>query len=106
MHSTFERLVKNMPVEQLPTTESTQLAAEIALMDVAVRQLATDIQSFDLDFDKEAAWADNTDMVTSISNALPTPHQTDSQLDESISERLHSGIVIEIKLSQTPVAPV
>jgi hypothetical protein len=102
IHSTFERLVKNVPVEQLPTTESTQLAAEIALMDVAVRQLATDIQSFDLDFDKEATWADNTDMVTSISNALPTPHQKDSQLDESISERLHSGIVIEIKLSRIP----
>ncbi|MES2000670.1 MAG: DUF1631 family protein [Pseudomonadota bacterium] len=102
MHSTFERLVKNVPVEQLPTTESTQLAAEIALMDVAVRQLDTDIQSFDLDFDNEAAWADNTDLVTGISNALPTPLQTDSQLDESIAERLHSGIVIEIKLSQTP----
>lgn len=102
MHSTFERLVKNVPVEQPPTTDSAQFSAEKALMDTAIRQLDTDIQSLDSYFDQEEESADKTDAAASINDAVPAPHEADVQFDENITERLHSGIFIEIKLSKTP----
>jgi hypothetical protein len=97
MHSTFERLIKNVPVEQPPTADNTQLAAEIALMEVAVRQLDSDIASFDLHFEPELASADTADALldgSAVEAAMPPV--------ESIIERLQSGVFIEIKLDKAP----
>ena len=97
MHSTFERLVKNLPVEQPPTADNTQLAAENALMEVAFRQLDTDIESFELRFEPELASADSADAMLNGSDV-----ETDMPPVESITERLQSGVFIEIKLGKTP----
>ena len=97
MHSTFERLIKNMPVEQPPAADNTQLAAENALMEVAFRQLDTDIESFDLRFELELASADTADVLLDGSAVEATMAPA-----ESITERLQSGVFIEIKLGKMP----
>lgn len=102
MHDTFERLVKNVAVEQPPTTDIPQHAAEKALMDAAIRQLDTDIQSLDSYFELEDTSASKADEVTISNDAGPPLQGADARFDENITARLHSGIVIEIKLSKTP----
>ena len=102
MHHTFERLVKNVAVEQPPTTDIPQRAAEKALMDAAIRQLDTDIQSLDSYFGPEETSADKADEVTISNDVVPASQGADARFDENITARLHSGIFIEIKLSKTP----
>lgn len=101
MHKSFEHLVKNVPVEQLPPTENAQRAAEVALLDGIIKQLDADILLFDSDFDQAEQLADATN-ATANTNSIDPTYETQTQFDDSITERLHSGIFIEIKLSETP----
>ncbi|MHB1675922.1 MAG: DUF1631 family protein [Sulfuriferula sp.] len=97
MHNTFERLIKDVPVESSPATDSARQIAEKVLMDAAIRQLDTDIQSFDNYFDREAA-AGQID--TGASGPVAAIPEADIQFDADIRDRLHSGIFIEIKLDK------
>lgn len=100
MHTNFERLVENVAVEHPPIMPDAQLAAEKALMDTMLRELDADIQSLDHYFDKEEA-VEQADAAASSATAH-LHSAAGAEFDESIIERLHSGIYIEIKLSKTP----
>lgn len=102
MHKSFEHLVKNVPVEQLPVTENAQRAAEVALLDGIIKQLDADILSFDADFDPEEESADPANAIANTDSIDPATQEAQIQFEDTITERLHSGIFIEIKLSTTP----
>ena len=101
IHKSFERLVKDVPVEQLPMTESAQRGAEVALLDATIKQLDTDILSFDADFELEEEPTQAKD-ATDLSNNDSATQKINALFDDNVAERLHSGIFIEIKLSKTP----
>lgn len=101
MHTNFERLVENMPVEQVAFTPDVQMAAEKALMETMLRELNADIQSLDNHFDDIAEPEAKADETNVIDGSEHNPAAL-AEFDESIIERLHSGIIIEIHLSKIP----
>lgn len=101
MHTNFERLVENVPVEQVAFTPDLQIAAEKALMETMLRELNTDIQSLDNHFDDIAEPEAKAGETNVIDGSEHNPAAL-AEFDESIIERLHSGIIIEIQLSKTP----
>jgi hypothetical protein len=99
MHTNFERLVENVAVAHPPVEPETHHAAERALMDTMLRELNTDLESLDQYFDREEHGETDTGSAAGSERADDAVHVA---IDESIVERLHSGIYIEIKLSQKP----
>jgi hypothetical protein len=97
MHSTFERLVKNVPAAPQTTADNHQMAAGIVLMEAAVRQLDADVESFELHFEPELASVEATDAPVNVGAT-----EADVPVADSISERLQSGIFIEINLGKVP----
>ena len=104
MHTNFERLVDNMPIAHTQITPDAQSSAERALMDAMLRELNADIQSLDHYFVEEAdheVSAMGADTAAGNQDALMST-VVHADVDASIIERLHSGIYIEINISQTP----